>query len=290
MITVVVPALNESGAISETVTSLLGVLRDASLDPAEVVVIDDGSTDGTGDLATAAGARVIRHAHSLGYGASLKAGIRAAKFDTVLITDADGTYPIAKVPEFVQCFRQGFDMVVGARTGEHYRESSMKSVLRWMLKTMVEYTASRSIPDINSGFRIFSRSTAEQYMKRVSSGFSFTTSLTLAYMMNDKCVHYVPIAYFARVGTSRVRLFSDSLKTLQYVVEATTYYNPLRIFGLLAFLTLCFAGVSLLAAIAFQLLSLFQLAIGAILVSMLIMALGLLAVLLKQIMESNRQS
>ncbi len=290
MISVVVPALNEAASITGTVSTIRHALTTAAIEPFEVVVVNDGSSDDTAALAGAAGARVISHAHPLGYGASLKDGIHAAAYDGIVIIDADGTYPGERIPELVRHFQSGFDMVVGARTGEHYRESALKEVLRWILKAIVQFTASRAVADINSGFRIFSRATAVRYMRRVSSGFSFTTSLTLAYMMNDKCVLYVPITYSARVGRSNVRLLSDSVKTLQYVLEAATFYNPLRIFGLLAFLTLCFSAISLAAALAFQLLSLFQLAVGAILASMLIMALGLLAVLLKQIMETTQPS
>ena len=129
-------------------------------------------------------------------------------------------------------------MVVGSRTGEHYRQSLIKSPLRWILQHLVEYTASRSIPDINSGLRIFSRDHATSYFARLCDTFSFTTSLTLAFMMNGLFVVYVPIEYYKRVGKTKVRLLSDSLRTLQYIAEAAVYYNPLRIFMLLSIMLL----------------------------------------------------
>lgn len=185
-------------------------------------------------------------------------------------------------------YRRGFDMVVGARMGEHYRESLVKAPLRNILKAIVEFTAARRIPDINSGLRVFSRATAVRYFSHLCDTFSFTTSMTLAYMMNSRFVHYVPIAYHERSGQTKVRLVRDSMRTMQYIIEAATYFNPLKIFSLFAFFCLCLAGISLVGALVFQLVSLFLLGVGAILLAVLVLALGLLAVLLKQIMDSDR--
>jgi hypothetical protein len=180
-------------------------------------------------------------------------------------------------------------MVVGARMGEHYRESIIKAPLRSILKSIVEFTAARRIPDINSGLRVFSRATVIPYFNHLCDTFSFTTSMTLAYMMNSRFVHYVSIDYRQRSGQTKVRLVRDSMRTMQYIIEAATYFNPLKIFALFAFVCLCLAGLSLVGALIFQLVSLFLLGVGAILLSVLILALGLLAVLLKQIMDSDRR-
>jgi hypothetical protein len=150
---------------------------------------------------------------------------------------------------------------------------------------IVEFTANRKIPDINSGLRVFNRQVAASYFDHVSNLFSFTTSLTLAYMMNSKFVDYINIGYNERIGRSKVRLFRDSLRTLQYVLEAATYYNPLKIFVLLALLCLALAVLSLVGSVIFQVVSGFVLGVGAILLSILVVAMGLLAVLLKQIMD-----
>ena len=121
-------------------------------------------------------------------------------------------------------------MVVGARTGKYYRESIMKSLLRIILKFLVEFTAGRSIPDINSGLRVFSKKTITNYLQHLCNTFSFTTSLTLAYMMTGKFVEYIPIEYGKRMGVSKVRLFRESLRTLQYITQSIIYYNPLKLF------------------------------------------------------------
>lgn len=287
MISVVIPALNECNAIVETIDRIKVALNDAQLTPYEIVVVDDGSSDGTGALAEQAGAKVLRHPHNIGYGRSLKDGILAASYDTIVISDADGSYPMEAIPKLIERFNLGFDMVVGARTGPNYRESMLKSPLRAVLKAIVEFTANREIPDINSGLRTFRRQVAISYFDHVSDLFSFTTSLTLAYMMNARFVDYIEIDYKKRIGRSKVRLFRDSVRTLQYVLEACTYYNPLKIFVLLALMCLALAGVSLIGALILQVVSGFVLGVGAILLSILVVAMGLLAVLLKQIMDQR---
>lgn len=285
MISVIIPALNECNAIVDTIGRIKAALAGAQLAPYEIVVVDDGSNDGTGRLAEEAGARVLRHPHNIGYGRSLKDGIMAATYDTIVISDADGSYPLEAIPTLVERYNQGFDMVVGARTGANYRELALKSPLRAVLKTIVEFTANREIPDINSGLRVFRKQVAVSYFDHVSNLFSFTTSLTLAYMMNSKFVDYINIGYNERIGRSKVRLFRNSVRTLQYVLEACTYYNPLKIFVLLAVLCLALAIVSLAGGVIFQVVSGFVLGVGAILLSILVVAMGLLAVLLKQIMD-----
>ncbi len=189
-LSVVIPALNEAEAIAETVAVVQRCLSEAGIE-FELIVIDDGSTDRTGDIAAAAGARVIRHLYNLGYGRSLKDGIIAAKYEHIAITDADGTYPFDEMPSLFAEYTQGFDMVVGARRGKAYEESMVKKSLRGVLKFLVEFTAARKIPDINSGMRIFHRDKAIRYFERLCDTFSFTTSLTLAFIMNGHYVSYV---------------------------------------------------------------------------------------------------
>ena len=192
MISIVIPAYNEEQAIAETVQACQRELPKTD-QPYEILVVDDGSADKTAEIAEAAGARVIRHLNNLGYGRSLKDGIRAATYDTIVITDADCTYPIDQIPSLVRNYREGFNMVVGAREGKNYSESIRKGALRFVLKHLVEFTAGRKIPDINSGLRIFSRREAVPYFSYLGDAFSFTTSITLAYMMNGLFINYIPI-------------------------------------------------------------------------------------------------
>ena len=193
MISVVIPAFNEGPAIRETIRQVGAALTGVTH---EIIVVDDGSVDATGAQAAEAGARVIRHPHNIGYGGALKTGIRSAVHDTIVITDADGTYPNADIPRLLEEFGKGFNMIVGARSGNHYHESAVKTPLRYLLKWLVEFTTGRRIPDVNSGLRVFSRTDALPYLNHLCNTFSFTTSITLAYMMTSKFVGYVPIAYY----------------------------------------------------------------------------------------------
>jgi glycosyltransferase involved in cell wall biosynthesis len=285
MISVVIPALNEEGAIGQTVTNISQVLVASNLVPFEIVVVDDGSQDRTGKEAGGAGARIVRHPHNVGYGRSLKDGIEAAAYDMIVICDADGTYPAAAIPDLVRLYQGGFDMVVGERHGPHHRQSAMKLSLRAVLRFLVEWTAGRRIPDINSGLRVFSRAAAIRYFPHLCDTFSFTTSLTLAYMMTKRFVTYQRIEYFERTGRSKVRLFRDSLRTLQYVVEAIVYYNPLKIFLLISLICLVAAALMFAVALSFGIVTGVMLAVGTTMVAVIMMGLGMLAVLLKQIMD-----
>jgi glycosyltransferase involved in cell wall biosynthesis len=285
MISVIIPALNEEIAIGATIAGVSGVLTAANLVPFEIVIVDDGSTDRTGAIAAAAGAKVVRHPHNVGYGRSLKNGIAAAQYDMIAICDADGTYPVSAIPELVRLYLEGFDMAVGQRQGPHYRESMLKMPMRALLRFLVEWTAGRHIPDINSGLRVFSRTAVMQYFSHLCDTFSFTTSLTLAYMMTGRFVAYTPIDYFERAGRSKVRLFRDALRTLQYVVEAILYYNPLKLFLLFSLICLVAAVLMMAVSFYFKIVTGVMLAVGTAMVGVIIFGIGMLAVLLKQIMD-----
>jgi polyisoprenyl-phosphate glycosyltransferase len=290
MISFVIPALNEEGAIGATLEGLDRVTREAALDGAEILVVDDGSSDRTGEIARAKGARVVSHPHNVGYGRSIKDGIDAATHDTIVILDADGTYPIEEIPRLLAEYRRGFDMVVGARTGAHYRESLLKAPLRVILKWLVEFTVGRRVPDVNSGLRVFSKATVTPFMARLSNTFSFTTSQTLVYMLKGKFVTYLPIGYNERVGNTKVRLLWDSLRTLQYITQAIVYYNPLKMFLLLSLFSLACSVVAFACAWAFALTPVYVLGGAAILAAVILFGMGLVADLLRQIAEQVRES
>lgn len=280
MISVVVPAYNEEDSVSDGVMQVRVALDGVEH---EVVVVDDGSSDATSERARAAGARVLRHPHNLGYGAAIKTGIRGASGDTIVITDADGTYPSDFIPILLKDYAGGFDMVVGARTGGQYWSSAFKSPMRLVLKWLVEFTCGRRVPDVNSGLRVFSRERVLPYLDHLCNTFSFTTSLTLAYMMTGRFVTYVPVPYHKRVGRTKVRLFRDALRTMQYIVEAIVYYNPLKMFVLLSLMLLLAAAVLLAGGIVSGQNVMLYAGVGALLMMVPVFSMGLLAELMRQL-------
>ena len=281
MVSVVIPAKNEVEAISGVIKMIQKVLSEIEH---EIVVVDDGSTDGTGEKAIATGARVIRHVDNLGYGSALKTGIAAARFDTIVIIDADGTYPIEFIPKLLDVYNTGYDMVVGARTGRNYFESIVKATLRFILKFLIEYTVGRKVSDVNSGLRVFSREKIMTYFNHLCDTFSFTTTMTLAYMMTRQFVAYIDVPYHRRSGVTKVRLFRDMLGTLQFIIEAITYYNPLKIFLLMSQSFLICSVCFMIVAIFKQGLVVHLIWIVLILMSASSFSLGLLSVLLRQIL------
>jgi len=286
MLSVVIPAYNEENAIVDTIESIRAVLRKEDIHPFEIIVVDDGSTDHTADKTEGqADVILIRHPHNVGYGRSLKDGIAKASYDTIAITDADRTYPFESIGQLLKTYQKGFDMVVGARQGKFYKESMIKSPLRKILKFLVEFTTGRQIPDINSGFRVFSRDTIKPYFSHLCDTFSFTTSVTLAYMMTGKFVAYTPIDYHKRDGKTKVRLFRDTLRTLQYILQAINYYNPIKLFILFSTTCIFFSILGFFGSAVLGLRSGFLLGIGGLLVSLIVMCFGLVADLLRQIMS-----
>lgn len=232
-ISVVIPAFEEERAVGAVLGEIRRVLADAGIEH-ELLVVDDGSADRTADTARAAGATVISHPENQGYGRSLKTGIAHARYDLVAITDADGTYPPQCLPKLIR-LADRYHMVVGQRTGRVYAGGPTKRIGRILFRSLAEFAAGRRIPDINSGARVFRRSEILPFFPSISTGFSFTTTATLVYLLNGMFVGYVPIDYHPRTGRSKVRYFRDTLRAVQIVVEAILRYNPIKVFLLAAF-------------------------------------------------------
>lgn len=228
-ISIVIPAFNEAGAIEPTLKALQHMVAASGL-TAEIIVVDDGSTDGTGDLVEAfEGVRLIRHRQNRGYGASLKTGIRQANNPYIVITDADGTYPIDMIPLLVEEIGP-FDMVVGARTGEQVQIPLIRRPAKAALTWLANYLSGMEIPDLNSGLRVMKRDVVMNYFRLLPAGFSFTTSVTIALLTNDYNVSFVPIDYFQRTGNSKINPVKDTINFFSLVVRMVLLYRPLRVF------------------------------------------------------------
>jgi len=288
MFSIIIPAYNEESSINNCIQHCKLILKEFGSPDSEIIIVDDGSIDNTYEIAKSTNVLIIKHPHNIGYGHSIKDGILKAKNDIIIITDADGTYPIDSIPELLNEYTKGFDMVVGSRTGKYFRESLFKSIHRKILKILVEFTAGRNIPDINSGFRIFSKKTIVPYFKTLCDTFSFTTSLTLAYMMTGKFVTYIPISYNKRIGKTKVRLFKDSLRTIQFIIEAILYYNPIKIFLAFCMLLLIMSFLSLIIAFFTMIKITYIVGISCFIASIFMFGIGLLSIQLKQIIENKK--
>lgn len=226
-ITILVPAFNEEGALEETVGVLLK--QKEHFKDFEIIVINDGSKDRTGEIAKRLPVRLIEHGVNRGYGAALKSGLKAAAHDYIFITDADGTYPLEDVPKLAS-MAPDFDMVVGARTGSEVAIPLLRRPAKWMITQLANYLSGMKIPDLNSGMRIFRKDVALKFLSLYPDGFSFTTTITLAMLTNHYRVKFHPINYRKRVGKSSIRPIRDFLNFTILIIRICAFFKPLNVF------------------------------------------------------------
>jgi glycosyltransferase involved in cell wall biosynthesis len=227
-ISIVIPAYNEENGIGSVLEQLIAAM-DASGLAYEIIVVDDGSTDHTAKVVAAhSGVRLIHHETNRGYGAALKTGIRRARCDVVVITDADDTYPAQAIPELAHNCEE-YDMVVGARLGKEVRIPLARKPAKWCLTRLANYLTGIRIPDLNSGLRAMKRDVVMSFFSMLPSGFSFTTTITLALLTNDFNVKFMPINYQQRVGHSKIRPFHDTLNFVSLITRTVLFFDPLRV-------------------------------------------------------------
>jgi glycosyltransferase involved in cell wall biosynthesis len=249
-VSVIIPAYNEQDSLLHQIELIRRALDNAGF-LYEIIVVDDGSEDRTFDVAVQSQVRVLRHPKNLGYGSSLKTGIRAARYETIAIIDADGTYPADQIPVMMEKLATA-DMVVGSRTGEDVTVPITRRPAKWMLQVLATRIAGQKIPDLNSGMRLFRRECALQYFPILSNKFSFTTTITLAYMADDYRVVYHPINYYARMGRSKIVPW-HFVDFLVLILRISMIFNPLKIYLPLAII---FGGLGVLKA-TYDILALF---------------------------------
>ena len=222
-ISIVIPAYNESEAIAEVV----GELRSAAT-WREIIVVDDGSSDGTGERAAAAGATVVRHAYNIGNGAAVKNGIRRASGEYVLIIDADGQHPPEDALRLAAKLGE-YDLVVGARSAETQATQTRRAG-NGALNRLASYLTGREIPDLTSGFRGARASGLREFLHLMPNGFSTPTTTTLAFLKGGYSVTFEPIHARQRSGASKIRLARDGAKFLMIIFKIITIFSPFRIF------------------------------------------------------------
>jgi len=222
-VSVIIPAFNEAVVIGQ----VIGALRSAATWH-EIIVVDDGSTDGTSEVARAAGALVATHPYNKGNGASVKTGLRKATGEFILIIDADGQHRPADALRLVGRLGE-YDLVVGARSSDTQATRARRlgnAVLNWL----AGYLSGRPIPDLTSGFRAARLGFVREFIHLLPNGFSTPTTTTLAFVKAGYNVAFEPIEAASRVGTSKIRLGPDGAKFFLIVLRVVTIFSPLRVF------------------------------------------------------------
>ena len=220
---VIVPAHNEAAGIGEVVANLAATARWR-----EILVVDDGSSDATGEAARAAGAVVVRHPYRKGNGAAVKTGVRRATGEFILIIDGDGQHRPEDAVRLVARLGE-YDLVVGARSRET-QASSSRRLGNALLNRLAGYLAGHPIPDLTSGYRAVRRAQLAEFLHLLPNGFSTPTTTTLSFFKAGYSVAFEPIEARQRTGASKIHFFSDGAKFSLIVLRVITIFSPLRIF------------------------------------------------------------
>ena len=233
-VSVVLPVYNEKGHLRDEIDRIRAAL-DASPYSYEIIVVDDGSNDGSEiELAAIPDIRLIRHPVNRGSGSARRTGTTAAIGRVVVWTDADMTYPNDEIPALVKSM-EGYDQVVGARRTEEGTVKFFRVPAKWFIRSLASYLVQVRIPDLNSGLRAFRRDVGMQYVHQLPPGFSCVTTLTMSFLGNGYSIRYVPIDYAPRAGHSKFHWWKDTKRYLLQVIRMVLSYSPLRVFLPLGF-------------------------------------------------------
>ena len=223
-LSIVIPAKNEAGAIATVVAGAKKEYPDA-----ELIVVDDGSSDDTAKVAEDAGAKVVRHPESLGNGAAVKAGARAANGDIIAFMDGDGQHDAAEFGKLLDKLDQGYDMVIGARnSGSHANVGRLYA--NGIYNVVASWLTGRRIPDLTSGFRVARASLFKKFLYLLPNGFSYPTTITMAFLRSGHPISFEPIPVAKRIGKSHIRPIRDGIRFMVIIFKIATLYSPLKIF------------------------------------------------------------
>ena len=244
---IVVPCYNEANAVAQTVEEISQTLKDWNNEKDtklsyEMIFINDGSKDETStELSKLTekykSLKLIDSKVNCGYGASLKKGILAAKYDSIVITDADGTYPNERIPELVKGLEKN-DMLIGARIGKNVQIPTLRRPVKWLLLKYARWMSKSDIKDLNSGLRAMRKDKIFKFWNMLPNAFSFTSTITLSMHIEGLNVSYLPIDYHARIGNSSIKPIQDTLRFFSLVLRTVMYFKPLQVFGTIGLLML----------------------------------------------------
>ena len=224
-VSIILPAKNEADGLRQTLPGLRSVLPQA-----EVIVVDDGSTDGTAAVAAEHGARVVSSPYAMGNGAAIKRGARAASGDILVFMDADGQHSAADIPKLLERIEAGYDMVVGAR-GAGGQANVSRGAANAFYNRLASWMTGHRIPDLTSGFRAVRAERFREFLHLLPNGFSYPTTSTMAFFRSAYTVAYVPIDVAKRIGKSHIRPLRDGARFLIIIFRIATLYSPLKLFA-----------------------------------------------------------
>ncbi|MDW7773843.1 MAG: glycosyltransferase family 2 protein [Desulfobulbaceae bacterium] len=223
LVTIILPAFNEEVIIGETIRAIRKLYPDF-----EILVIDDGSTDATVQVAMDAGAHVWPHSYNIGNGAAIKTGLRCAAGNWIVMMDADGQHRPEDIARLLE-YKDKYEMVVGARS-KGSKCSMHRFCANWFYNKLASYVTKFDIKDLTSGFRLVRKEIACKYIYLLPNTFSYPTTLTMAYLRSGHSVKYVPIQTETRKGKSKIKLVEDGSRFLLIIAKIATLYSPLRVF------------------------------------------------------------
>lgn len=225
MISVVLPAKNEARALS----ALLVRVRSA-VPQAELIVVDDGSTDDTAAVAAACGARVVSHPVSLGNGAAVKTGARAATGEILVLMDADGQHPPEAIPALLAMLDRGYAMAVGARSRAGQANAG-RALANGFYNRFASWITGYAVKDLTSGFRAVHAERFRQFLALLPNRFSYPTTITMAFLKMGYAVAYVPVEVAQRVGKSHIEPLRDGVRFVLIIFRIATLFSPLKLFA-----------------------------------------------------------
>ena len=272
---IVIPVYNEENSILNVIDSIKNY--DSACD---LVIVDDGSTDKTVDLlADIDWINLVRHKRNLGYGAALKSGINHAKNEIVVTMDADGEHQIEDMKNLLGSI-EDYDMVIGARIGPNSKIPFQRLPAKWILNKIANYLTGFKIPDLNSGFRVVRKKHVKKYESLLPSGFSFSTTITMAMLMDEYQVKYLPINYKKRKGPSKIHPIKDTINILNTILRIIVYFDPMKIFTPLSLIFLL-SGFCFLSYDIYQF-NITQSSLFFLFYGLLILSIGVLADLINK--------